>query len=141
MIVNYLNEMRNVTLVDGCFDPVHHGHIEYFRKASAFGDPLFCYVSGDHYLSKKHKPLLSGDKRIIVIDAIKYISFSHLGTVSTADALARIRPKRYVKGKDWQAKGLPREQIEICQEFGIKIEFVEANLDSSSRLLSNFMEP
>ena len=140
MIIDSLKEMAHVTLVDGCFDPLHHGHVEYFRQASMFGDPVFCYVSGDHYLLRKHKPLLSGEKRILIIDAIRYINFCHLGNTSTADALERIRPKRYLKGKDWLLKGLPEKEVEICEKYAIEVAFVDATLDSSTNILKSYLE-
>ena len=29
-------------MVDGAFDPLHHGHIEYFRRAKEVGGTLLC---------------------------------------------------------------------------------------------------
>ena len=140
MILTELQKLENYTMVDGCFDPLHHGHIRYFQLARSLGAPLFCYVSGDHYLVNKHKPLLEGQKRILVIDAIKHIDKCFLGSTSTADALRIVQPKRYVKGIDWKERGLPDVEIDICREFNIQVEFVDASLDSSSSILNNYME-
>ena len=32
--------MSNVVLVTGGFDPIHKGHIEYFKEAKLLGDKL-----------------------------------------------------------------------------------------------------
>jgi nicotinic acid mononucleotide adenylyltransferase len=38
-----LKEYRGrVAMVDGAFDPLHRGHIEYFRAAAELGLPLLC---------------------------------------------------------------------------------------------------
>jgi len=48
-----------VAMVDGAFDPLHRGHIEYFRAAAAQLDvPLLCNVASDRYVRTKHPPLL-----------------------------------------------------------------------------------
>ncbi|NDI10852.1 MAG: hypothetical protein EBY74_07690, partial [Actinobacteria bacterium] len=33
-----------VVMVDGSFDPLHDGHIEYFRQAAGLGLPVLCNV-------------------------------------------------------------------------------------------------
>ena len=46
-----LREYRHkVAMVDGAFDPLHKGHIEYFRAAvDAVDVPLLCNVASDRY--------------------------------------------------------------------------------------------
>ena len=60
-----------VAMVDGAFDPLHKGHIEYFRAAAALGLPLLCNVASDRYVRTKHPPLLPEQHRAAVIDAIR----------------------------------------------------------------------
>ena len=65
MIVAFeqLKEYRKkVAMVDGAFDPLHRGHIEYFRAAAEQLDvPLLCNVASDRYVRSKHAPLLPED--------------------------------------------------------------------------------
>ena len=126
-----------VAMVDGAFDPVHRGHIEYFKAASALGVPLLCNVASDAYVRTKHPPLLSEDQRAAVIDAIRYITYTHVNPFDTETILRELRPKAYVKGKDWDGR-LPAEQISICREHGIEIVYLDTVLDSSSRILEQF---
>ena len=65
-----------VTMVDGGFDPIHAGHVEYFRAAAELGAPVLCNISSDHWVSRKHTPLLPQDERAAVIDAFRWISFT-----------------------------------------------------------------
>jgi cytidyltransferase-like protein len=127
-----------VAMVDGAFDPLHKGHIEYFRAAAALGLPLLCNVASDRYVRTKHPPLLPEQHRAAVIDAIRYIDFTHVNLHDTETVLRELRPRYYVKGADWRDR-LPPEQVRICAEHGIGIVYLDTVLDSSSRLLSEFL--
>lgn len=127
-----------VAMVDGAFDPLHHGHIEYFKAASTLGRPVLCNVASDRYVRTKHRPLLTETQRAAVIDAIRYIDYVHIYEIDTETVLRQLRPRYYVKGSDWRARGLPPEQNVICREHGIEIVFLDTVLDSSSRLLKDY---
>jgi cytidyltransferase-like protein len=129
-----------VAMVDGAFDPLHHGHIAYFRAARELGAPVLCNVASDRYVRTKHRPLLTETQRAIVIDAIRYIDYVHIYEIDTETVLRQLRPRYYVKGSDWRERGLPPEQTVICREHGIDIVYLDTVIDSSSRLLQQFTE-
>src|SRR5688572_19445052 len=120
-----------VAMVDGAFDPLHRGHIEYFRAAEALGVPLLCNVASDRYVRTKHPPLLPEDQRAAVVDAIRYISYTHVNQADTETILRQLQPRYYVKGRDWVDR-LPPEQVTICRDHGIEIVYLDTVLDSSS---------
>jgi cytidyltransferase-like protein len=126
-----------VAMVDGAFDPLHRGHVEYFRLASELGAPVLCNVASDRYVSTKHRPFLGEDQRAAIIDAIRYISYTYIYQVDTETVLRQLRPRYYVKGSDWRGR-LPAEQVEICREHGIEIVYLDTVLDSSSRILKDY---
>ena len=81
-----------VAMVDGAFDPLHHGHIEYFRLASEQLEvPLLCNVASDRYVRTKRPPLLSEEHRAAVVDAIRYISYTHINRHDTETILRSLR--------------------------------------------------
>ena len=128
-----------VAMVDGSFDPLHDGHIEYFRAASAVGGPLLCNVASDEWTASKHPVLLSQQQRGVVLDAIKYLSFVHLSTTTTLVVLALLRPKVYIKGADWLARGgIPSSEKDLCNKHGIEVMYLETVMNSSSRLLAEW---
>jgi cytidyltransferase-like protein len=130
---------QHVAMVDGAFDPLHRGHIEYFRAAAERLDvPLLCNVASDAYVRTKHPPLLPEDQRAAIVDAIRYISYTHINQFDTETILRELRPKYYVKGKDWEGR-LPPEQVRICAEHGIGVVYLDTVLDSSSRILEQFL--
>ena len=143
MIVAFdqLKEYRGtVAMVDGAFDPMHRGHIEYFRAAAEqLGVPLLCNVASDRYVSTKHPPLLPEDQRAAVVDAIRYITYTHINRFDTETILRELQPRFYVKGKDWEGR-LPPDQVTICRECGIEVVYLDTVFDSSSRLLKQYCE-
>jgi D-beta-D-heptose 7-phosphate kinase/D-beta-D-heptose 1-phosphate adenosyltransferase len=72
--------MSNVVLVTGGFDPLHSGHIEYFKAARALGDKLIVGVNSDEWLiRKKGRPFMTMRERCAIIKELscvdKVISF------------------------------------------------------------------
>jgi len=131
----------DVVMVDGSFDPIHEGHIEYFRQASQLGFPVLCNVAPDAWTRKKHRVLLPVSQRAVVLDAIRYVSFVIIAEVSTAETLRRIRPKIYAKGSDWKSRGgVPQEEKDICDLHNIEIMYLDTMLNSSSGLLNKYVD-
>lgn len=130
---------RGVAMVDGGFDPLHAGHIAYFRAARELGRPLLCNLSGDHYVRTKHEPLLPESQRAAILDALRDIDYVHLSNDTTVSVLEQLRPAAYVKGADWRGR-LPGPETELCAELGIEIVYVDTVVDSSSRLLREYLQ-
>lgn len=127
-----------VSMVDGGFDPLHAGHIDYFREAAGLGLPVLCNVSSDRYVSTKHSPLIPEEQRVRVLDAIRYLDYVHLSGTTTAEVLRLLRPRYYVKGDDWKGK-LPDEETRVCAENGIEVVYLETVTQSSTSLLERFL--
>ena len=65
-----------IVVVSGGFDPLHSGHIAYFRSAKALGDKLVVGVNSDSWLTrKKGKPFMPWFERSQIIQAIKYVDY------------------------------------------------------------------
>lgn len=134
------NYEKKVVMVDGCFDPLHVGHVKYFEAAARLGLPVLCNVQSDSYIvgTKKRPALLPEEQRVEVLDSLKYVSFVHLCRTSTADVLRALRPAKYVKGSDWEQRGLPQEEKDICRGLGIEIVYLDTVLDSSTNIVGSF---
>lgn len=125
-------------MVGGGFDPLHNGHIEYFKAAHELGLPVLCNVACDRYVATKHAPILSESQRAVVIDAIRYIALTHVDERSTAAVLEQLRPRYFVKGKDWQGR-LPEDEVRACRELDIDVVYADTVLDSSSRIIRAYL--
>lgn len=66
-----------VVICSGGFDPIHSGHIAYFREAKKLGDILVVGVNSDEWLTrKKGKPFMPIQERLDIIQAIKYVDYT-----------------------------------------------------------------
>lgn len=68
-------------LVTGGFDPLHSGHIEYFKAAKQLGDKLVVGINSDDWLTrKKGKPFMPFHERAAIVNELscvdKVISFN-----------------------------------------------------------------
>ena len=55
-----------VVLVTGGFDPLHSGHIEYFKAAKNLGNKLIVGVNSDAWLTrKKGRPFMPFDSLLM----------------------------------------------------------------------------
>lgn len=125
---------QGVAMVDGGFDPIHGGHIAYFREAASLGLPVLCNLSSDEYVSRKHAPLLPQGERATVLDAIRYIDMVHLSQTTTEEVLGLLAPRFYVKGADWRDR-LPSGELEVCAREGIEVVYLDTVLNSSTEIL------
>jgi cytidyltransferase-like protein len=61
-------------LVTGGFDPLHSGHIEYFKQAKKLGDKLIVGVNSDEWLTrKKGRPFMPFKERCAIIKALSVV--------------------------------------------------------------------
>ena len=128
-------------MVDGSFDPIHDGHIGYFKAACDLGIPLLCNVAPDSWTATKHPVFLGQSQRGVVLDAIRYIEYVHLAAISTDEVLKLLQPKMYIKGNDWiERGGIPEVEAEVCSKYGIEVVYLQTVTNSSSQILARWSE-
>lgn len=126
-----------VAMVDGGFDPLHAGHVEHFRAAAELGMPVLCNVSSDRWVERKHPVLLPQEERAALIDALRFVAYTHVSSVTTEEVLRTLEPRYYVKGADWRNR-LPAGEARVCHQCGIEIVFLETVLNSSTNVLRDY---
>jgi cytidyltransferase-like protein len=63
-----------VVLVTGGFDPLHSGHIAYFKAAKELGDHLVVGLNSDDWLTrKKGKPFMPFEERAAIINELSCV--------------------------------------------------------------------
>ena len=66
--------MEKIVLVTGGFDPLHSGHIAYFKAAKEAGNKLVVGVNSDEWLTrKKGRPFMPYDERIAIIKELSCV--------------------------------------------------------------------
>jgi len=66
--------MKTIVLVTGGFDPIHPGHIEYFKAAKELGDELHVGLNSDEWLTrKKGRPFMKLKDRVSIIESLSIV--------------------------------------------------------------------
>ena len=126
--------MEKIVCVSGYFDPIHIGHIEYFKKSKEIGDKLMVIVNNDKQATlKKGKPFMPADERIQLIKELRCVDFvvKSIDTDRTVcKTLETVEPKPYYfcNGGDQNNNTIPeggvcsKRNIELRDGFGDKIQ-------------------
>jgi D-beta-D-heptose 7-phosphate kinase/D-beta-D-heptose 1-phosphate adenosyltransferase len=68
--------MKKLVLVTGGFDPLHSGHLSYFKAAKQLGDILVVGVNSDRWLTrKKGMPFMPFNERMNIVKNIKDVDY------------------------------------------------------------------
>ena len=121
----YMSSANSETIacVSGYFDPIHIGHIEYFKLSKNVADKLMVIVNNDEQaILKKGKAFMPADERIRIIQELKCVDFVVKSvdldrTVCQTLASASPRPTFFCNGGDQNNKSIPESAI--CEELGI----------------------
>jgi cytidyltransferase-like protein len=66
--------MKTIVLVTGGFDPLHSGHIAYFKAARDLGEMLLVGLNSDSWLNrKKGQAFMPLSERLAIVDNIKCV--------------------------------------------------------------------
>lgn len=132
--------MGKIVCVSGYFDPIHVGHLEYFKNAKKLGDKLLVIVNNDEQATlKKGKPFMPVDERIILINELECVDIAvkSIDTDRTVcQTLSTLEPKPtyFCNGGDQFNDIIP--ETEICDQRGIiLVDGLGEKIQSSSWLI------
>lgn len=132
--------MEKIVCVSGYFDPIHVGHLEYFKNAKKLGDKLLVIVNNDEQATlKKGKPFMPVDERIILINELECVdkvvkSIDTNRTVCQTLATLEPKPTYFCNGGDQFNDIIP--EAEICNHRGISlVDGLGEKIQSSSWLI------
>jgi D-beta-D-heptose 7-phosphate kinase/D-beta-D-heptose 1-phosphate adenosyltransferase len=137
-------------IVTGGFDPLHSGHIAYFKAAKELGSILFVGVNSDEWLTrKKGRPFMPAEERMAIIKEIGCVGHVFQFDDSDDTAIDAIKyVKNYVPNNTpiVFANGGDRTKDNIPEMVFDDVEFVfgvggEDKKNSSSWILSNWDKP
>ncbi len=97
---------ETIVFTNGCFDIVHHGHVDSMVKAAEMGTKLIVGLNDDksvEILKGRNRPILSVESRAIVLAAFCFVDAVIIFPEETpADLIAQIIPDILVKGNQYQ---------------------------------------
>ena len=131
----------SIACVSGYFDPIHIGHIEYFKLAKQSADQLMVIVNNDEQATlKKGRAFMPADERIKIIQELKCVDFVVKSvdldrTVCKTLSVAYPRPTFFCNGGDQNNNSIP--EATICRELGIELlDGLGDKIQSSSWLVN-----
>lgn len=134
--------MSKIVCVSGYFDPIHVGHLEYFRKSKVLGDKLLVIVNNDEQaILKKGKPFMPVNERIELIKEFKCVdivvkSIDTDRTVCKTLEVLEPKPDYFCNGGDQFNNIIP--EAEICKKRNITlIDGLGDKIQSSSWLIKS----
>jgi rfaE bifunctional protein nucleotidyltransferase chain/domain len=125
----------SVVTINGCFDVVHCGHLEFLARAGRLGDNLVVLINDDESV-RRYK----GDTRPVFPVAFRHRLLTSLKSVAIVGAYAedeplaaleRLHPDVHVKGGTFEENRVAHER-ELVEQWGGRIEFVPMIGDYSS---------
>ena len=141
--------VNRVVLCTGGFDPLHSGHIEYFRAARRLGDVLVVGVNSDSWLRrKKGREFMPSYERIKIIESLCMVDHCILFNDTEDHAIEAIRNVKmlYPNSQIVFANGGDRTEKNISEmsEPDVEFRFGVGGTDkknSSSWILEEYKAP
>jgi len=107
---------RRIVFTNGCFDLLHPGHIRLLERARNMGDVLVIGVNSDRSvreLKGPNRPLIPEQERVEVLAALAAADYVTIFDEPTPrELVAAVLPDVLVKGADWGAYIVGREDVE-----------------------------
>ena len=120
--------MNKVVCVSGYFDPLHVGHLDYFKKAKELGDHLVVIINNDNQAAlKKGRAFMKQEERMEIVGALSIVDEVVLSVDTNRDVCETIKMVNFLNdggisffcnGGDQNNKTAP--EVVLCIELGIE---------------------
>ena len=112
----------SVVLANGCFDPLHVGHVRYLEGARAYGDFLVVALNNDagtRRLKGAGRPVVCEADRARLLSALSCVDAVLLfGADDVTELLTLLRPSVHAKGTDYTEATVP--EADVARRLGIR---------------------
>ena len=96
-----LPKNRKFTLIGGCFDLIHVGHLHLLEHAASLEEVLVVAVLSDAYTRTYkgiQRPVINQDQRARMVASVRFVDFVYIsdGSPSSVEALQLLKPDTVV---------------------------------------------
>ena len=147
---------KRVVLVTGGFDPLHSGHLAYFKAAKALGDTLVVGINSDSWLKrKKGRSFYTWDERFQLIKNLEMVDYviefnddenNSINAIKQATQTFPSAKIIFANGGDRTAENIPEMGLLDDIRYKDNLEFVfsvggDNKMNSSSWILEEWKAP
>ena len=147
---------KRVVLVTGGFDPLHSGHLAYFKAAKALGDTLVVGINSDSWLKrKKGRSFYSWNERFQLIKNLEMVDYVIEFNDDENNSINAIKQSTqtfpgakiiFANGGDRTAENIPEMGLLDDERYKDNLEFVfsvggDNKMNSSSWILEEWKAP
>jgi len=147
---------KRVVLVTGGFDPLHSGHLAYFKAAKALGDTLVVGINSDSWLKrKKGRSFYTWNERFQLIKNLEMVDYviefndDENNSINAIKQSTQIFPGAkiiFANGGDRTAENIPEMGLLDDIRYKDNLEFVfsvggDNKMNSSSWILEEWKAP
>ena len=130
---------RSIVLANGCFDPLHVGHIRYLYGAKEHADLLVVALNNDastRALKGDGRPVVKASDRAKLLAGLKMVDAVLLFSARNVSGILKsLRPDYHAKGTDYTVETVP--ELETSKALGIKTVIVgDPKSHASSEVLT-----
>jgi len=140
-----LRKSRKIVIwTNGCYDLMHAGHIDCFRRAKKLGDTLIVGVNSDKSVRKLKglgRPLHNQDRRAFLLSELISINYLLIcNDENMTQYLNALQPDIYAKGGDYSLEKINQEERRLVEGYGGKIIIVPSIHDlPTTRIVDNLI--
>ena len=124
----------SVIFANGCFDPLHVGHVRYLEGAKALGDVLVVGINSDEQVRRmkgKGRPLIPQSERAEIVASLAAVDFVTIFDEPTVESLLlALQPDVHAKGTDYSEDTVPERNV--VRSFGGRVAIVGDPKEHSS---------
>lgn len=117
----------SIVFTNGCFDIIHHGHVDSLLKSASFGIRLIVGLNSDEsvrHLKGEGHPVLDVNARSKMMAAFIFVdAVIVFGEDTPANLISKILPDVLVKGKEYALEEIAGHDVVL--ENGGKVERLE----------------
>ena len=117
---------ETVVFTNGCFDLLHHGHVDILHKSRCLGDRLIVGLNSDASVKRlkgERRPIVKEEDRAAILSALSSVDLVVIFDEDTPIELIRaVKPDILVKGADYK----PHEVVgkEVVESYGGRVALV-----------------
>jgi D-glycero-beta-D-manno-heptose 1-phosphate adenylyltransferase len=113
---------EKIVFTNGCFDIIHHGHVDSLMKSSEYGARLIVGLNSDEsvrQLKGKGRPVLNVEARANMLAAFVFVDAVIIfGEETPAQLISQIIPDILLKGKEYELHEIAGHET-VLQHGGI----------------------